>query len=642
MAFKLALSAGHYLYTAGKRCSKSIDPNETREWWLNDRIADRIQVLLSEYEGISVLRLDDTTGKKEVLLRTRSDASNKWGADFYLAIHHNAGINGGKGGGITSHVYLTPSAESLVWQKELYNALIAATGLKGNRSNPLVKQNLHECREPYCPAVLLELGFMDSTTDVPIILTQDYAYKCAQACVDVIVKRAGLKKKATTSTGSTTKPSTSTTTTPVSTYKLVTAVNKYTNAADAKAKKNSTGTYKAGTYYIFTKYPNGVDGMFNITTDKTGKEAGAWINPAENKIKESEDKNVQKLYRVRTSWDDTKSQKGAFSSLDNAKTCCQESGKGYKVFDWNGKEVYAYKAPATSSTTSSTTATKPAEKPVEKPVETAPKKVYELDYPEKHQIIEYDFVATEGINEEECTRAIIAIKKNNPDFDIEIAKAFFLLADEYHINPMRAIAQSILETGWFKFAGSSVKASQHNYCGLGATGGGVAGASFATIEDGVRAQLQHLYAYGCKDALPKEEATIVDPRFKYVTRGIAIYWEQLAGRWAVPGYDGSDPAAAMAKGLTYGQKIDNIYEGLMKTKVTKAEIKKYFVVADTPVVETPVEKPVEKPIEKPVEPEVQEEQVSEETKVNSIVDIVMKVLKKLAEIFLGSFKNKGE
>ena len=48
MAFKLALSAGHGMYTAGKRCLKSIDPNETREWWLNDRIADRIEVLFKE------------------------------------------------------------------------------------------------------------------------------------------------------------------------------------------------------------------------------------------------------------------------------------------------------------------------------------------------------------------------------------------------------------------------------------------------------------------------------------------------------------------------------------------------------------------------------------------------------------------
>ena len=165
----------------------------------------------------------------------------------------------------------------------------------------------------------------------------------------------------------------------------------------------------------------------------------------------------------------------------------------------------------------------------------------------------------------------------NPDFDIEIAKAFFLLADEYHIDPMRAISQSILETGWFKFVGSSVKAEQHNYCGLGATGGGAAGASFDTIENGVRAQLQHLYAYGCKDALPEGETTIVDPRFKYVTRGIATYWEQLAGRWAVPGFDGNDAEVAVKNGTTYGQKIDKIYEGIKATKVTDSDIKKYFL-----------------------------------------------------------------
>lgn len=645
MAFKLALSAGHYLYTAGKRCSKSIDPNETREWWLNDRIADRIEVLLSEYDGIEVLRLDDTTGKKDVTLRQRSDAANNWKANFYLAVHHNAGVNGGKGGGISAHVYTQPSDESLIWQKELYNALIKSTGLKGNRSNPLVKQNLHECREPKCPAVLLELGFMDSTTDVPIILTQDYAYKCAQACVDVIVKRKGLKKKAT-----------DTTPTRVSTYKLVTAVNKYKTAADAVSKTGSTGTYKAGTYYIYTKYPNGVSGMFNITTDATGKEPGAWINPSENVIKTSEDKNVQKLYRVRLSWSDTKSQKGAFADLANAKICCQSAGAGYKVFDWEGKEVYAYTTPKVETT--------PAEKPATAPENTpATKKVYELDYPEKHQIIEYDFVATEGINEETCTKAIVAIVKNNPDFDVEIAKAFFLLADEYHIDPMRAISQSILETGWFKFEGSSVKPEQHNYCGLGATGNGVSGASFDTIENGVRAQLQHLYAYGCKDALPKDESTIVDPRYKYVTRGIAIYWEQLAGRWAVPGFDGKDPEEAMAKGLTYGQKIDTIYEGLMATKVTKTQIKKYFadpIVEEKPEAEVdkaPVEtKPVENP-EKESEKEQTKENISTETnttpevipenttepeddskKINSIVNIIIKVLKRLAEIFLNSFK----
>ena len=193
--FKLAITAGHYRYTAGKRCKKSIDPNETREWVLNSRIAEKVEALLKEYDGIEVIRTDDRSGESSVALAERTSAANNWGADFYLSIHHNAGIYGGKGGGIVAFVYTSPSAESVEWQKDLYNSLIAKTGLRGNRSNPLAKKNLHEVRVPKMPAVLLELGFMDSTVDTPIILTEDYANKCAEAITEVVVKRARLTKK---------------------------------------------------------------------------------------------------------------------------------------------------------------------------------------------------------------------------------------------------------------------------------------------------------------------------------------------------------------------------------------------------------------------------------------------------------------
>lgn len=197
--FKIALTAGHYLSTPGKRCLKSLDPNETREWVLNDRIADKVEALLKEYSGYQLVRTDDTTGKKDISLVARTNAANNFNADFYLSIHHNAGINGGSGGGIVAYVYTNPNTESVAWQTDLYNALIAATGLKGNRSTPLAKANLHEVRETKMPAVLLELGFMDSKTDVPVILTEAFADKCAKAIVDVIVKRGQLVKMATDS-----------------------------------------------------------------------------------------------------------------------------------------------------------------------------------------------------------------------------------------------------------------------------------------------------------------------------------------------------------------------------------------------------------------------------------------------------------
>lgn len=195
--FKIALTAGHYLGTPGKRCLKKLDPNETREWTLNDRIADKVEKLLEGYTGYELMRTDDTTGKKEIGLTARTNAANNFKADFYLSIHHNAGVNGGSGGGICAFVYTNATAKSIEWQKDLYSSLIAKTGLKGNRSNPMPKSNLHEVRETKMPAVLLELGFMDSKTDVPIILSEDYANKCAEAIVDVLVKRGGLTKKDT-------------------------------------------------------------------------------------------------------------------------------------------------------------------------------------------------------------------------------------------------------------------------------------------------------------------------------------------------------------------------------------------------------------------------------------------------------------
>ena len=53
-------------------------------------------------------------------------------------------------------------------------------------------------------------------------------------------------------------------------------------------------------------------------------------------------------YRVRTSWADSKSQKGTFKILDNAKKCA-DSNPGYKVFDADGNVAYAPSSPPDTS-----------------------------------------------------------------------------------------------------------------------------------------------------------------------------------------------------------------------------------------------------------------------------------------------------
>ena len=56
---------------------------------------------------------------------------------------------------------------------------------------------------------------------------------------------------------------------------------------------------------------------------------------------------AKKLYRVRKSWTDEKSQLGAFSSFSNAKKACKT---GYSVYDSDGKAVYSVKSTAKSYT----------------------------------------------------------------------------------------------------------------------------------------------------------------------------------------------------------------------------------------------------------------------------------------------------
>ena len=194
--FKLALDAGHFRGEAGRRIPKNFDPGETREWTLNSRIVERMTALLRCYNGIEILRVDDPSGEVEVSLEDRVKAANKWGADFYLSIHHNAGINGGNGGGIVSYAYTKAQAASLEWRDELYDALVAHTGLKGNRATPKTTANHYVTRYTNCPATLLELGFMDSRVDSAVILTDDYAQRCAEAIVKVMVQREGLTGKA--------------------------------------------------------------------------------------------------------------------------------------------------------------------------------------------------------------------------------------------------------------------------------------------------------------------------------------------------------------------------------------------------------------------------------------------------------------
>ncbi len=187
---KIAIDAGHGLYTAGKRCMKKLDSKETREWVLNDRIADKLQASLKSYE-CEVLRVDDTTGLTDVPLADRVKKANNWGADVYISIHHNAGVNGGSGGGTV--VFHYGGAERKAQATNLYNYIVNMTGLVGNRSEKVKKYGFYVIKHTKMPAFLIENGFMDSSVDVPLILSDGHANRTAQALVNFLVNTYKLK-----------------------------------------------------------------------------------------------------------------------------------------------------------------------------------------------------------------------------------------------------------------------------------------------------------------------------------------------------------------------------------------------------------------------------------------------------------------
>lgn len=99
-------------------------------------------------------------------------------------------------------------------------------------------------------------------------------------------------------------------------------------------------------------------------------------------------------------------------------------------------------------------------------------------------------------------------------------------ADE-GIRPELVFCQAMKETGWLRFGGR-VNVSQFNFAGIGAVDGGTTSASFSSVREGLRAQVQHLKAYAVKGVTKSALAHVcVDPRFSLVTTGSAEYVQWL-------------------------------------------------------------------------------------------------------------------
>lgn len=129
-------------------------------------------------------------------------------------------------------------------------------------------------------------------------------------------------------------------------------------------KYNMTVEKNLFTHSYWLNYVDGRRGDIDTmnTMKRDGKNCPAYILPHWDNFKKKVQKELDKiqgkatttetkeekksLFRVRKTWEDAKSQIGAYSSLENAKKACPE---GYSVFDENGKSLYTNKKTETKT-----------------------------------------------------------------------------------------------------------------------------------------------------------------------------------------------------------------------------------------------------------------------------------------------------
>lgn len=130
------------------------------------------------------------------------------------------------------------------------------------------------------------------------------------------------------------------------------------------------------------------------------------------------------------------------------------------------------------------------------------------------------------------------------DFTLEaIVGAYWRTGEEEGVRADVAVAQAVKETAAFTFTGS-VRPGQNNFAGIGATGGGVPGESWPTVNEGIRGHLRRLRMYAEGFDAIHDLDILKRPLPRYLW-GSAPTVEDLGGKWAPT--------------LNYGASIVNDY-----------------------------------------------------------------------------------
>lgn len=112
----------------------------------------------------------------------------------------------------------------------------------------------------------------------------------------------------------------------------------------ADSYKLGLGSNHGDVLHWFVKYGKDMDDVRKDVAALMGKTTSI-ITPVE----------PTEMYRVRKTWEDAKSQVGAYTSLTNAKAACDKAGDGYEVYNSKGVAIYPEDVVVKDETTKVTT-----------------------------------------------------------------------------------------------------------------------------------------------------------------------------------------------------------------------------------------------------------------------------------------------
>ena len=184
-AFTVTIDSGHGHNTPGKR---AVD-DSFREWDINDRVADYLQPML-ESKGITVYRVDDTTGQTDVSLNTRLQRAIAHNSDLHVSIHQNAvGDEWHPATGTETYYSVLGSEKSQNLAKQVAQKMANYIGTN-NRGDKGTTNELFITREFTRAGIdsnLYEGLFMSNQQDVEQMKTEEYANSYAKAIAESIL-----------------------------------------------------------------------------------------------------------------------------------------------------------------------------------------------------------------------------------------------------------------------------------------------------------------------------------------------------------------------------------------------------------------------------------------------------------------------